>query len=84
MRKELTVYIDMVERGEEVLLQRTRNMKGFITVKPTTGNSFVIKKEDLLAGLEALAEFDGANPEESAVETQVISEFNMEVTLGED
>ena len=79
MRKELTIYIPMTEQGEEVILQRTRKLSGFVTIKPSSGVAFIVKKSDLIEALTELTEFDKTHPETSTVETQMVSEF--EVTI---
>lgn len=63
MRKELTVYVNMIEKGEEFSISSVTKDRNYIIIN-SGGAKFTANVEDLQNALKALKEFNEANVQE--------------------
>lgn len=64
MRKELTVYVNMIEKGEEFSISSVTKNREFIIIN-SGGNKFTANVKDLQEALNALEEFNKDNVQEA-------------------
>ena len=71
MRKELTVYVNTIEAGEEFSIMSVKQDRGFVIIN-SGGNKFTANVQELEDALKALKEFNEANVQETKSESTAI------------
>lgn len=69
MRKELTVYVNMIEKGEEFSISSVTQNREFIIIN-SGGAKFTANVKDLQDALKALEEFNKENAQEVVEDTR--------------
>lgn len=63
MRKELTVYVSTIEKGEEFSIMSVKQDRNFVIINSGSGK-FTANVQELEEALKALKEFNEANIQE--------------------
>lgn len=71
MRKELTVYVNTIEKGEEFSIMSVKQDRGFVIINSGAGK-FTANVQELEDALKALKEFNEANVQETKSESSAI------------
>ena len=71
MRKELTVYVNTIEKGEEFSIMSVKQDRGFVIINSGVGK-FTANVQELEDALKALKEFNDANVQETKSESTAI------------
>ena len=71
MRKELTVYVNTIEKGEEFSIMSVKQDRGFVIIN-SGGNKFTANVQELEDALKALKEFNEVNVQETKSESTAI------------
>lgn len=77
MKKELTVYVETMESGEDFSISSVTKRREFIVITTPTGIKFTANVEDLLLALTELKKFNEGNKsqDDKIVEHDITIEY---------